>query len=446
MTPPLGQVLEHTSAPAATGEPGPGRTGRAPGWLPRGDRARAAFAVIRREWVAGTFAVSAVFALVTALTSFNAPERVWGIFASASYAVAAVTAAVVRRRGISLAVLFSLAGAVAAPLTWMAVTGMAQPEVAVIIRSAAMLVHQGTPYASPAALAAAHSWRAYDPYLPALIVFGIPRVFTGGLLGDPRLWFGVVFIASFGAAVRIARVPRPAWWTLLVTASPVVALPLAVGGDDLPVLGLMCLGLALASRGSRGQWRWVAAAGLALGLATAMKATAWPAVAVVAVLLTARQGWRAVTGFAAAVLGMALAIDGPAVAAHPAAALANTVLYPLGLAKVASPAASLLPGHLLAETGAFGHWTALALMALAGAGVGAWMIVRPPKDAHGAGWRMALGLALVFMLAPASRVGYFVYPLGLAAWLLLSRWPELPGDLSIDPEPQHRSLALEGHH
>lgn len=439
-------MLEHTSTTAATGKPGPGRPGRLPGWLPRGGRARAAFALIRREWVAGAFGVSAVFALVAALTSSNAPERVWGIFAAVSYAVAAVTAAVVRRRRVSLAALIGLAGAVVAPLAWMAVTGMAQPEVTVIIRSAAMLVHQGTPYASPAALAAAHSWRAYDPYLPALIVFGVPRAFVGGLFSDPRIWFGAVFAATFGAAVRIARVPRPVWWTVLVTASPVVALPLAVGGDDLPVLGLMCLGLALASRGSRSQWRWAAAAGLALGLATAMKATAWPAVAVVAVLLVARQGWRAVTWFAAAVLGVAVGIDGPAAVAQPAAALANTVLYPLGLAKVASPAASLLPGHLLASTGAMGHWTALVLMALAGAGVGAWLVVRPPRDAHGAGWRLALGLALLFALAPASRVGYFVYPLGLAAWLLLSRWPELPGDPSVDPEPQHRRLAVQGHH
>ena len=446
MTPPLAQVLDHASTPAATGEPGPGRPGRAPGWLPRGGRAGAAVALIRREWVAGTFAVSAAFALVTALTSVNPPERVWGAFATASYAVSAVTAGVVRRRGVSLAVLISLAGAVAAPLAWMAVTGMAQPEVAVIIRSAAMLMHQGTPYASPAALAAAHSWRAYDPYLPALIVFGVPRVLAGGLLSDPRIWFGAVFVATFGAAVRIGRVPRPVWWTVLVAASPVVALPLAVGGDDLPVLGLMCLGLALASRGSRSQWQWAAAAGLVLGLAAAMKATAWPAVAVAAVLLIARQGWRAVTWFGAAALGVALAIDGPAVAAHPAAALANTVLYPLGLAKVASPAASVLPGYLLASTGPVGHWTALVLMALAGAGVGTWMIVRPPKDAYGAGWRLALGLALLFLLAPASRVGYFVYPLGLAAWLLPSRWPELPGDLSVDPEPQHRWLAVRGHH
>jgi hypothetical protein len=52
----------------------------------------------------------------------------------------------------------------------------------------------------------------------------------------------------------------------------------------------------------------------------------------------------------------------------------------------------------------------------------------------------------VFVLAPASRVGYFAYPLGLAAWRLLSRWPELPGDLSADPEPEHRRLAVHGHY
>lgn len=443
---PLARVLERTSAPAGASEPGSGRPGRIPGWPWPGPRAMAAVAAIRRDWVAALFAVSAVFAAVTALTSVYAPERVWGTFGAVSYTVSAVVAAADRRRGVSVAVLISLGGAVAAPLAAMAITGMAQPEVAVIIRSAAMLVHHGTPYASPAALAAAHNWRAYDPYLPALIVFGVPRVIGGGLLTDPRIWFGIAFLATFGAAVRIVRVPRPTWWTVLVTASPVVALPLAVGGDDLPVLGLICLGLALAARGSRGQWHWAAAAGLALGLAAGMKATAWPAVAVVAVLLTARQGWRAVAGFTAAVLGAALAADGPTVAAHPAAALANTVLYPLGLAKVTSPAASMLPGHMLAAAGTWGHWTALALMALSGAGVGISLIVRPPKDAHGAGWRLALGLALLFVLAPASRVGYFVYPLGLAAWLLLSRWPGLPGDLSVDPEPQHRRPAVHGQH
>jgi hypothetical protein len=414
-------------------------------WFPLEGRASAAIAIIRREWVAGAFGISAAFALVTALTSFNAPERVWGTFAAVSYAVSAITAAMVRRRGISLAVLISLAGSLIAPLAWMAHTGMAQPEIAVIMRSAAMYVHRGTPYASPAALAVAHSWRAYDPYLPALIVFGVPRALAGGLLTDPRIWFGIAFVAMFGAAVRIAGVPRPVWWTLLVIASPVVALPLAVGGDDLPVLGLMCLGLALASRATRGRWPWVAGAGLAIGLAVAMKATAWPAVAVLAVLFAARLGWRAVAWFGAAVAGAGLVTDGITVAVHPAAAVVNTVLYPLGLTKAASPAASMLPGHMLASAGTWGHWTALALMALAGAGVGASLIIRPPRDARSAGWRLALGLTLLFVLAPATRVGYFVYPLGLAAWLLLSRWPELPGDLSVDPEPQHRVLAAHVH-
>lgn len=441
MTPPLARVLERTSAPAPVGVPG---TGSRPGrpWFPRGGRAIAAVAVIRREWVAGVFGVSAVFALVTALISFNAPERVWGTFAAVSYAVSAVTAAVVRRRGVGLAVLISLAGALAAPLAWMAFTGRAQPEVAVIIRSAEMFVHHGTPYASPAALAAAHSWRAYDPYLPALIVFGVPRALGSGLLTDPRIWFGIAFVATFGAAARIAGAPRPVWWTVLVTASPVVALPLAVGGDDLPVLGLMCLGLALAGRAARGNWPWVAGAGLAIGLAAAMKATAWPAVAVVGLLVAVRLGWRAVAWFTAAMLGAILVTDGPAVAAHPAATVVNTVLYPLGLARAASPAASMLPGHMLAGAGTWGHWTALALMALAGAGVGLSLIIRPPRDAHGAGWRLALGLTLLFVLAPASRVGYFVYPLGLAAWLLLSRWLELPGDLSVNPQPRYRGATV----
>ncbi len=63
-----------------------------------------------------------------------------------------------------------------------------------------------------------------------------------------------------------------------------------------------------------------------------------------------------------------------------------------------------------------------------------------------AGWRLALGLALLFLLAPASRVGYFVYPLGLAAWLLLSRWPGPPGEKSVDPVPQRRRLAVPVHH
>ena len=38
-------------------------------------------------------------------------------------------------------------------------------------------------------------------------------------------------------------------------------------------------------------------------------------------------------------------------------------------------------------------------------------------------WRLALALAVMFTLAPATRWGYFVYPLGLIGWMVLTRPP-----------------------
>ena len=51
------------------------------------------------------------------------------------------------------------------------------------------------------------------------------------------------------------------------------------------------------------------------------------------------------------------------------------------------------------------------------------LIVRPPADGRAAAWRLALGLAVMFTLAPATRWGYFVYPIGLVGWMVLTRPP-----------------------
>src|SRR5256886_14655004 len=83
-------------------------------------------------------------------------------------------------------------------------------------------------------------------------------------------------------------------WTALVTASPLIAFSLAVGGTDVPVLACLCLGFALLWRRPR-----PVLAGLALGAAAAMKATAWPALTVAAGLLLARDGRPAAAGPAA---------------------------------------------------------------------------------------------------------------------------------------------------
>jgi hypothetical protein len=207
----------------------------------------------------------------------------------------------------------------------------------------------------------------------------------------------------------------------VVTASPLIAFPLTTGGDDLPVLALICIGLALLRTGQapRPVLR-IIAAGLVLGLAAAMKATAWPALAVALALVATRDGKRAAGWLALATIAVPVAVDGPVLITQPAAVVSNTILFPLGLTKIKSPAASFLPGHLIAEAWGPGHLVAIGLVLLAGLGVAASLVLRPPQDERAAGWRLVTGLVLMFAFAPASRFGYVVYPLGLACWLLLA--------------------------
>jgi hypothetical protein len=112
----------------------------------------------------------------------------------------------------------------------------------------------------------------------------------------------------------------------------------------------------------------------------------------------------------------------------------NTISFPLGLTRAVSAAASPLPGHLLSDTGHIGHLIAIGLLAAAGLVIAASLVVMPPKDVPSATWRLVLGLALMFALAPATRFGYYLYPAGLIAWLLVAytgrRAPPEPAALS----------------
>jgi hypothetical protein len=385
---------------------------------PSGEAAPGSVAAIGRNWLVAIFAASAIYAGAVALFSGIGVHRQWAIMAAPAYALAAGAAAW-KRRGLDASLLLGLAGGLVVPLTWMAAQGESQREIKVIIRSAWSLIHHGTPYHSTAVLAATQNPDVFNPYLPVMALFGMARtVLGGGVLTDPRLWLGITFAGAFALALSNAGAADTWRWTGLVTATPLVAFPLAVGGDDLPVLGLMCLGLALLWR--PGRKPGLVLAGLTIGVAAAMKATAWPVFIVAVVWLAARDGRRAAARFGFTTLAVFAVLVGPVFAVAPGALVENTILFPLGLTHVKSGAASPLPGYLLAQTGHAGRLIAVGLLAFSGLALALSLIIRPPRNCRAATWWLIIGMLLMFTLAPASRFGYYVYPAGLWVWLQVS--------------------------
>jgi hypothetical protein len=377
-----------------------------------------------------------IYAIALAVDTGHA-DRTWAMWAAVGYGVTSAFIWFTRHTKVPMLVplLMSLAGALAAPLTWLATRVQPTPEVLVISRSATLLLQHGTPYLQQGQFA---GWISYNPYLPVMAVFGLPKALGAtGLLGDPRIWLAAVSLALIWLAFRIA-VPHQhceecrhhvKLSTLFVVASPVIAFPLAIGITDPPVIALMFLTLALIARPSG-----VFKAALALGVACAMKATAWPMLPVVSAMLATRDALRSAWRFAGLTVLVAVGLSAamaPAALSNPPAFIQNTVLFPLGLTKHKTPAASPLPGHLLANTGMPGHWLAVGLLVAAGLGFAISLVFRPPANVRAAAWRLAWGLAVMFTLAPATRWGYFVYPLGLVAWLVLTRQP--PATEPADP-------------
>jgi hypothetical protein len=161
-------------------------------------------------------------------------------------------------------------------------------------------------------------------------------------------------------------------------------------------------------------------AGAALGAACALKATAWPALLIVGMLFLVRDGRGPAARFAAAAAVILAVAIVPVLLIQPADLVENTIAFPLGLTRAHSPAASPLPGHLIAATGPAGHLTAITLLAVTMTLLGGLLVARPPRTAAGAAGYLALALTTLFTLAPATRWGYFTYPAGIGCWLWLS--------------------------
>jgi hypothetical protein len=392
-------------------------------------------------WLAGGLAVCAVFAGGVSLFSADPRHRLWGQAAAGGYALAAIAVVTWRSRptrGVNVALGAMLCGAILFPLLWLIAHGFGEPEVGVVATSASTLIHDGTPYRSTQALANTTDPNQYNPYLPLMAVFGVPQALFGhGLLTDPRVWFGLVFLVVFACALRIAGAKDSVRWALLLTASPIIAFELCVGGTDVPMVAFLCLGFALLWRE---QVATPVAAGLALGVASSMKATAWPALVVAFALLYKRDGPRVAWRFTAVALAVVLVIVGPFAVLKPGALVKNTILFPLGLASVKSQAASPLLGHALAQTGVIGHTIVVILLIGSGVAIALSLVIRPPADVPAATWRLVIGLSAMFVLAPSTRFGYFIYPAALILWLLVSQ----AGRKTLTQDPVPEALARPG--
>jgi len=380
--------------------------------------------------------VCALFGGGVSLFSSDPLHRLWGLSAACAYALAALAVLAWRSRasvGVDVALAVVICGAILIPLLWMVVTGHGEPEVGVVANSAQTLIKHGTPYKSPKVLATTTNPNLYNPYLPLMAAFGVPQALFGhGLLTDPRVWFGVVFLVVFACALRIAGARDCVRWALLVTASPIIAFELCVGGTDVPMVAFLCLGFALL-------WRVQGAnpitAGLALGVASSMKATAWPALVVAFSLLYVRDGPRAAWRFTAVALAVVAVIVGPFAILKPGSLVKNTILFPLGLASVKSQAASPLLGHVLAATGVVGHTIVVVLLIGSGLAIAVSLVIRPPRDVPAATWRLVIGLTAMFVLAPSTRFGYFIYPAALVLWLYVAKAGRTPVASEPDEGP-----------
>lgn len=412
------------------------------------------------RWDVGFYLACLAFALPTALFSEFYGYRVWGNFATVAYGfgvlhsgwlllsaragrtprgllgsrwcAVGVVALLAMILPLLLLVIRRLTGVdwLITPVSW-----AAQPEVWVIERSADLLLHHGTPYVDVTALGRPPVVNDYTPYGPVMAVFGLPRALFGGTplgdaLTDARWMFALAACACVLGTLRLLGWPKvPVGAAQLALACPLTALTWAVAGPDLAIVGLLVLSCALAAT-VRPAW-----SGLVLALVVSAKLIVAPAAAVLAVFVLVRRGGvggkagldRSALGrFAAALVATTAALHVPVYLVDPAAFVEHVFRFPLGMGVVRSPAASPLPGHLIAELGAAGQVAAFVLVGAAAVAMLVWLVRRPPANGSGALLRIAVGLGALILLTPATRYGYLVYPLVLLGAHLTFRVAEDP--------------------
>ncbi|MGD0394248.1 MAG: glycosyltransferase 87 family protein [Acidimicrobiales bacterium] len=389
------------------------------------------------------YACSALFAGVTALSVGIPLYRQWGQLAFGPYLAAAVLMAVVAwrvgrgapgrgwRAARVAAFLIVLFGATVVPLAlevvWRSEGNPSlhvQPEVVVVEQAGVRAAHGRDPYreVDRDGHILIHEktepiYELYYPYLPGMVLFGLSSSDGGSKIGarltDARIQF-LLFtgVITLFALSRLRPATDARFRSLQVlTVLPTAAIPLATGGDDMPVVALMLLGVVALQR------RRPLLAGLALGAASSLKFTAWPLAVLALWAATDLQRRRALGRYVLGVAAVTVPVVVPVALRNTSAFVDNVIRFPLGLAGVSSPAASALPGHALVSVFPREHRLYVVVVGVVGCAVLVRHLLRnPPRHAAGVaaltGWVMLIAI----LLAPATRVGYLLYPINLFVW------------------------------
>ncbi|MCL4434012.1 MAG: glycosyltransferase 87 family protein [Actinobacteria bacterium] len=301
-------------------------------------------------------------------------------------------------------------------------TTHAQPEVLVVEKAGRTLLKGHDPYTVSSKQPGGHisvpagqpSYDVFFPYLPGMAIFGMPSGSKAPRpLGDARVMFALLTFVVLGIVLWINGLEgeRGLLAVQAMSVLPFTALPLSTGGDDIPVIALMLLGLVLMRRHK------MLMAGVAFGAAASLKFTSWPLVVIALLVLYAAYSFKdSIKAAAGAGLVVVPAVL-PVALANMKAFVVNVVLYPLGLAGIRSPAASPMPGHLLVSTLPAIHHSYSIVVVLAGGVVFLAALTRWfPRDAGSLASFIGWAFLFAVLLAPTTRFGYLIYPFDLIIW------------------------------
>ena len=310
-----------------------------------------------------------------------------------------------------------------------------QPEVAAVEKGGQDLVRGVNPYHDLVRLPHAVKYHApgepnyagFLPYLPLMAVLGIPSdIWPNNGLSDARTFFCLTTLAVAAVALYLCRASgrRKIRAVQALVILPIASLPLATGGDDIPVVAFLLLAMVLAQR------RQPFASGLVLGIASAMKFTAWPVALLALFAARGRRGERRPLTMLAGILVVAIPTIFPFALRGPFALIDDVVLFPLGLSAIPSTAASALPGHVLVT------WFPSLSRALP-VSVGLILAVflarhlyrRTPSTVAQVCTISGVVMTVLIVLAPNPRIGYLLYPINFFVWAYLLAEPTSPPTL-----------------